>query len=244
MAGTANVFRQLTSEWADLGDSPAARASMAAWAAPEPVLDRFDSPAQVVVWCQQPGHSADANAIVAALVRLADDPLAARTVLQAILPALAERAWRASWSTGSSGGSPWESMEELNVHVVGLAFERIRLLAGTTMDWPVTTIVDRVWRRIRTLRDAAVRDRGQAVGWDAAPEVASAVEPTVADRLTAELVRAVRDGRLRRADAGVIFTSRVLGYDPAELALRQRRDVRAVRKQRARAERALLVAGL
>ena len=60
------------------------------------------------------------------------------------------------------------------------------------------------------------------------------------DEFAAVLLDAVASGGLRRRDAALIYATRVLGFSPAELAERERRDVRAVRYQRARAERTLV----
>ena len=51
---------------------------------------------------------------------------------------------------------------------------------------------------------------------------------------------AVRARWLATDDAQVIYATRVLGHTPGELAAAQGRDVRALRAQRARAERGLV----
>lgn len=123
--------------------------------------------------------------------------------------------------------------------MVTVAIERIRELAGTSPEWPSQAIVDVSYARLRSAAQAARRRRLDTVPLEAFHDVA-AVDAGGDDEFGAVLLGAVATGALRRRDAAVIYATRVLGFSPAELAERKRRDVRAVRAQRARAERTLV----
>ena len=97
-----------------------------------------------------------------------------------------------------------------------------------------------------TLRAALVRSSRwgalASLNDDVAGVVASPAR-SGAEALALAVVGAVQAHRLAVDDARVIYATRVLGHTPAELADTQGRDVRALRAQRARAERRLVEAG-
>jgi hypothetical protein len=232
---TPNPFRSLAREWAALGNTASARTALRRWAETEDVLAGFTSPTEVVASCQRRGDPRAANAVLGALLRLADDPLAARAVLQAVLPSLAARAWRRRWD----GSSLWDDVGELDAEMVVVAMERIAELAGTSPEWPSQAIVEVAYARLRWAAQVARRRQVHTVPLDAVHDLA-APDHGVEDDFADVLLDAVAAGGLRRDDAAVIYATRVLGFTPAEVAERQRRDVRAVRTQRARAERTLV----
>lgn len=243
MEDRQNVYRALDTEWVRVGETAAARAALARWAMTEPALARFSSPAEVVRNCRR-RHDADgANVLLAGILRHAHEPLAARTVLQAVLPGLAAQVRRRTRHSGvlfGDGGVPWESVEDLDGEVVTRALETIAGLAGTSVERCPQAIIDAAWVRLRA--GAARRERrSQLVVMPLAdaPELPAAPDRSAADELAAVIVRAVRDRTLARHDAAVVYTSRVLGHSLGELAAAQGRDVRAVRLQRVRAERLL-----
>jgi hypothetical protein len=129
---TPNLFRALENEWAVVGRSAAARAAIKRWSEYEPVVAGYESPAQVVICCHVRGDPQRSKELLGAVLRLAHDELAARTVLQAVLPSLAARAWRGARWERCKGTNIEESVEELNADVLVAALERIRELAGTT----------------------------------------------------------------------------------------------------------------
>lgn len=236
---TLNPFRALTREWITLGRSAPGRDALRRWQDVEPELAGFDSPAEVVARCQQRGDSTAANAVLGALLRLAGEELAARAVLQAVLPSLAARAWRRRWD-GAARAGLWEDVEELDIEMVTVALERIRELAGTSPEWPSQAIVEVAYARLRWRAQAARRRRLDTVALEHVHDIAGPEAESADDEFAAVLLEAVASGGLRRRDAALIYATRVLGFSPAELAARQRRDVRAVRYQRARAERTLV----
>ena len=236
---TPNPFRSLTQDWAITGRSARARKALRRWSEAEPALAGFDSPADVVACCQRRGDPSSANVLLGALLRLAGDELAARAVLQAVLPSLAARAWRRRWDTSAAAAGVWDDVAELDADMVAFALERIRELAGTSPAWPSQAIVEVSYARLRWAAQVARRRTLQTVPLEPTHDVAAPDSGGGADDLGRVLVDAVACGALRRRDAALIYATRVLGFTPAELAERQGRDVRAVRYQRARAERTL-----
>ncbi len=194
----------------------------------------------MVTRCQQRGDARSANALLGALLRLAGEDLARRSVLQAVLPSLAARAWRRRYDRAATGVGLWDDVAELDVEMITLALERIDELAGTSPEWPSQAIVDVAYERLRWAAQVARRHRIDTVALEPFHDVAMAEPDRTDDEFGRVLLDAVATGGLRRRDAALIYASRVLGFSPAELAERERRDVRAVRSQRARAERTLV----
>lgn len=236
-----NPFRLLDSEWEHLGRSGRARTRLRRWSVVEPALAEFESPADVVAGCQRRGDPAAANGLLGCLLRLADDDLAARSVLQAVAPSLAARAWRRRPDADFAETGLWEDIDDLNGEVIALALDRIRELAGSSPQWPAQAIIDVVWGRLRWSAFKARRRQLPTVALDPDADWPSNSGAELGTGELADLIlEAVKAGQLRRKDAAVIYATRILGQSPAELAAEQCRDVRAVRCQRARAERTLM----
>lgn len=236
-----NLIQALQDDWDALSDSPGYRAALGRWQQSEPALGGFDSPAEVVRWCRNHPDPKEANPPVGALLRVAADPVAARTLLQVILPGLNIRIGRAAGKEARcrrSGGA----LDELAQEVLAAAWERITLLAGTSPAWPACVLVEGAWRRVRHQREKGRACQKHLWPLEAAKRSSEAPEwsRTTAEELTVYLVDAVREGRLRPSQAGVVYTTRVLGLPPGALAGRCGPDERAVRARRARAERALI----
>lgn len=242
METTLNVIRALDLEWETLGASPPYRSALARWAEREPALAGPSSPAEVVAGCHSRADRVAANAVVGALLRLAGDPLAARSVLQAILPGLAARGAKGMFMARPSRLCPaaWDGFEELGQELVATAWERIADLAGTSPAWPACVLVEGAWRRVR-YRGETYRNQARATcSLDTARAAQADVGCSPGESLAACLLDAVEAGRLRPAQAGVIYTTRVLGHSPASLVPRCGPDAQAVRARRSRAERALV----
>ena len=244
MRNGLQVFTALDDEWSRLpwtGD----RRVVGAWAESEPVLAASAKTAvEVVQSAQRRGEVEQANAVVGALLRLADNDRVARTLLQAVLPGLRGRVCRVG--ARSAGRRPlpgWDSLEDLGTDMVAMAIERIARLAGTSPSWPASAIVGGTWRRVRTAAEVTLRHEQLAFSLEEAAEVpAAGSERSTAQELAEELSSAVQRQALRPGDAQLIYLTRVLGYSPAELASAGGPDARALRARRARAERALLAA--
>ena len=240
--GDGRLFEALDAEWAVVGASPAARAAFERWAMVEPALAGMASPAEAVRSCRAATPAA-AAAVLGALLRHAGEPLAARAVLQAVVPALRTLAARRAGGSRQLTRQAWEAADDFDADVVEVALRRIAALAGTSPTWPAQAICESTWM---TLRAALVRSSRwgtlASLDDDVADVVASPAR-SGAEALALAVVDAVRAQRLAVDDARVIYATRVLGHTPAELASAQGRKVRALRAQRVRAERRLVDAG-
>jgi hypothetical protein len=240
--GDGRLFEALDAEWAAVGAGSAARAAFERWAMVEPALAGMASPAEAVRSCRAATPAA-AAAILGALLRHAGEPLAARAVLQAVVPALRTLAARRAGGSRQLTRQAWEAGDDFEADVVEVALRRIAALAGTSPTWPAQAICESTWI---TLRSALVRSSRWGTPASLDDDVADVVASPArsgAEALTLAVVDAVRAQRLAVDDARVIYATRVLGHTPAELASAQGRNARALRAQRVRAERRLVDAG-
>jgi len=114
------VLRQLDQEWERVADSVSGRRAIRRWGSDEPWFHSVRSLGALVEWINERGHVEESDAILLALLRhSALDDLAARTVLQAMMPAV--KNLTAKFSTCGA----WSS-EETAAVVVAAMWERIR----------------------------------------------------------------------------------------------------------------------
>jgi hypothetical protein len=112
------IFAELDSDWATLAESAAATTALRRWRREEPALAPFSTMAELVQAAHRRGAPAECDRILVALARRAgSDGLAARTLLQTLLPGARALAWRLWWLGGP---------EERAAAVVGALYERIR----------------------------------------------------------------------------------------------------------------------
>src|SRR5687768_3400645 len=115
--GDGSLFVALDAEWAAVGASPQARAAFGRWAMVEPALAGMASPAEAVRSCRDVTPAA-AAAVLGALLRHAGEPLAARAVLQAVVPALRTLAARRAGGSRGLTRQAWEAVEDFDADVV------------------------------------------------------------------------------------------------------------------------------
>ncbi len=240
--GDGRLFEALDAEWAVVGASPPARAALERWAMAEAALAGMSSPAEAVRSCRaaMPGAAA---AVLGALLRHAGEPLAARSVLQALVPALRTLAARRAGGSRQLTRHTWEAADDFDADVVEVALRRIAELAGTSPPWPAQAICESIWMTVRAALVRSSRWGTPASLDDNVADVVASPARSGAEALALAVVDAVRARRLAVDDARVIYATRVLGHTPAELASAQGRKVRALRAQRVRAERRLVDAG-
>jgi hypothetical protein len=229
------VFAAMSAEWSVLIRTRGAQRAFARWTMVEPVLSGDGSIGVLVERCHRRGESAAAAARLAALLRLADDPLAARTVLQALVPGLARLVSRVnvrrSW-LGVMGA--WPTLDDAAADVVTAAVHTIDAWAGRTVEWPQTMVLDRAWDRTM-----AVVQRWRRWGCGQVELPLPDVSLNPAHELASLLSAAVERGRVSLADAELIWRYRV-GDEPATLvALERQCSPVGLRARRSRAERVL-----
>jgi hypothetical protein len=237
------VFDLLEQEWVRLrGDRAAARRLVEVRA----VAGGARSLAEVEVFVRRAGHEA-ADAVLLALVRraVAGDDLAARVLLQLLLPGTRNLA-RRWWALGDH--------EERAAAAVTAVYQRIRaypivrrpgrVAANVLMDAAreLRRSVPRV--TVTLVADPIARDAPEAHG---AHHVHHAHDGRAGDgaaalELAAVLRDAVDDGVLARDDAELIARSRIAGHRVADIARHHRLGSRTLWDRRHRAERSLVAA--
>ena len=177
----------------------------------------------------------------AVLTQAKDDPWAVRTVVQALLPGLAGVARRGR-SLLKGTVAVWESLEELDQHVVALAYERVTAMAGTAHPWAAQTIIDGTWQRLRTYARA---ERRRARCQEELAQGQLRLEPPVsaAEELAAVLTDAVERGVVDPAHASVVYSFRVSGRPPEAVAPSVGHSARTLWRWLRRAEDALIADG-
>lgn len=238
MPALPRLYRLLEDDWSHTGRGCDATAALARWTERHPALDGFANPAAVVDDC----HSRDgrASALVGAvLAEAGDDPWAARTVLQAVLPGIAAVARRASCYVG--GQRPvWQTGDELDQDVVHIALERIQSLAGTAPAYPCRAVVDGTWQRVRHHAASVRRVLAARVDVDAGAAAVASGDRSGLEELGLAVIEAVDAGTLGILDAGLVYSCHVAGYGVAELAPATGRTARSLWRRRRRAEELLV----
>ena len=217
----------LDREWAELSGSPASIEALERWSRSEPVLTGLPSLSAILE--ERQSVTAAAPALLAALARLApDDELAARTLLQALVPGLLTLA------TTACTDDPLAFDE-----MVSLAWERIRTYPRNPPG-PVAASV--IWAVRKRYREHWALEHPSPGGPEAVPaDVEPSAEHIVLGRSAVDdLVAAHRDGVISVAALTLILRTRV-DEVPLEVAAREQRaaSLHAANCVRWRAERRL-----
>ncbi len=185
----------LDREWAELDRSRTARVALTRWAQAEPALAGPATLGALLARRRDPGA---APTILAALARLAsDDEVAARTLLQALVPGLVRLA-----STACTDDPL--ALDEL----ISLAWERIRTYPRTRNGSVAANVLWDVRKRYREHRSidvpSAVTPRGTSE--ETSP---SAEDVALARTVVDDLVAAHRSGMINEAALSLILRTRL-----------------------------------
>lgn len=228
------LFTMLDAEWDELAASGAAADALRTWASEDGALAGFEDLRAVLAYVQRRRRPLESDRVLAVLARRAGhDVLAARMLLQAMIPGLINIATAFRTATFSD--------EEVASVVVAAAYERIRT-------YPFD-------RRPRCVAANVLLDTRQAVSRSLCrprvPEVlfgdvgGLAIEPpevSATDELLTLIDEAVRLRQLRVEDARLIVLTRVADVPVAEIAAREGCPPQSVRRRRLRAEAVLAAA--
>ncbi|MDP1805927.1 MAG: hypothetical protein Q8K72_12220 [Acidimicrobiales bacterium] len=224
-----STFADLCREWASLAHSPATTRDLARWGSSDPILGRFTTMAELVTFVERRGSPGASDAVLAALARRApDDQLAARALLQLLLPALCGLARRHRWIG---------DVDERAQTVVAVAYERIRTYPFERRPHRIAANV--VWDTTQRLLAERERHRRQPplAGREGPGEC---VAPTPGESATEELLEllswARRHGHLSPQAIRLIALTRVADVAPAQLVPEFGSDPSNVRRRRNRAE--------
>ena len=228
------VIDLLEQEWTQLETSASAARSLRRWRNEDAALEGFASLGELCDTVQDRSTSpVITDGILLALVRRAGtDDLAARTLLQLLLPGTKALIGRFAW-TGE--------LDEITAAVIAETFERIRT-------YPVERRPGRVAANI--LLDVKQRlfwRTPVAVPTVSLEEVSHSIpavdqDPNAAFELLDLLQWAVEQGELSAADAHLIADTRVAGTPVERVCSRDGEKPQTVRRRRQRAEQRLAVA--
>lgn len=210
-ASGMNLYAALEAEWTALAATAQAAQHLARWCAREPALAGPATPATLVAEVVADRRWRRADPRLAALVRLAADDLAARAVLQCVLPGLrAEpmRCRRHHWSLAD----PVDDLDDVTTELAGAAWEVIRARAGITLADPENTIVRAAAEKLRTRRRAEARTRARIIplaGMAESGQVGVHDARSIAERVMVALVDAVRAETVTARQADLLYNVRV-----------------------------------
>ena len=215
----ANVYAALHAEWAAIANRPDTRRACQAWGHRCPELVPFASPGDLVATIGRLGDPIRSCALLSELLVLAaDDTLAARAVLQAVLPGLRRTAghrWRRAQPCG-----PWRSERDAADDALSVGWEAIMAWAGHRQPRPAALIVRSAEGRLRRIyrswdsevsRTTAIIDGGpdpQPFGYMAGSPESDA---------TALIAEAHAANVLDHREASILFACGVIG-DPVSRA--------------------------
>jgi hypothetical protein len=184
----------LDREWAELDRSPATGEAVGRWAHEEPALAGLPTLGAILTARTDPGA---AQAILAALARLAvDDDLAARTLLQALVPGLVRLASRAC------ADDPL-ALDEL----ISLAWERIRTYPTRR---PGSVAANVLWDVRKRYRKHRLVEVPAGFAAPASDETSPSAEEIVLGRcVVEEIVAAQRSGVISVAALRLILRTRL-----------------------------------
>lgn len=216
---------RLDAEWRDLTQSPQSTDALERWQRDEPALGNGGSLDDVLV---RRRDSAAAPSILSALARLAPrEPLAARTLLQALIPGLV----RLATTTGYDDPC---ALDEL----VSLAWERIRTYPATRHGSVAANVLLDTRKRYRSHRaiEAPTATFVEMPGtW-----ISPSAERAALDRMVLSDLAAARDhGVVSDEGLDVIVRTRFVGDALEDVAAEQGCTVSRIAQRRWRAERRL-----
>lgn len=221
-----STLARLDAEWRDLAGSPQATAALAQWQRDDPALGEGGDLAQLL---ERRLDATAAPAILLALARLApSEPLAARTLLQAVVPGLVRLAVTAGYDDPSA-------IDEM----VSLAWERIRTYPVTRQGSVAANVLLDTRKRYRQHRQINT-PTSLTLEPSAAMPTTPAADATVGDRaVVRELAAARAEGIVEAGVLSVIIRTRLADESLEAIAAEQGTTTARLAQRRWRAERRL-----
>jgi DNA-directed RNA polymerase specialized sigma24 family protein len=225
-----SLLDRLATEWITIAQSSSGALALKRWQGAEPALRRHRALAEIPDSLPvAPPEPDDRGALLQALLRLSDDAVAARTLLQCLLPRIRhERVNLPRYGHGLSERS--QSVEDTFADLVAECYFAICRHAGRDLgpDANVSRLIlQTATRRLRTIRQAQRRYWERTESLDV-PVPPAALQAALADhrparsdaeQLALSVVEAVQRRGLERSDAQLIYATRVTGL-PASRAAR------------------------
>jgi len=216
------ILEALDREWSELATSPRAHRALIRWTNTNTALAGNRDLAEVLVSRRDP---ANAESVLKALALLApDDDLAARTLLQALIPGIVRLA-------AQIGNDDEAVIDEL----VSLAWERIRTYPPERNGSVAANILLDLRKRYRQHRSIEVPNSAELC--DELVDNHTSTENLVLGRLlVGELAAAQQDGLMSRPVLATILRTRLFGERLADLAAEQQLTPQLLCHRRWRAE--------
>jgi DNA-directed RNA polymerase specialized sigma24 family protein len=239
------IFAGLQRDWERITGRPEMKARFQEWALAEPVLERCSGANGIVRSVRWQGRrpTDEGASVMAALERQAADPLAARTLLQALLPRIrAEKVLVPKYGHGID--EAWQRPADTVADLVAECFVAVKRHAGEDRDDVARLVLQEATRRLRSARQVQRRyhlrtalllpdDPGSATA-----DLSEARSP--AEWLAVTLTDAVRSNHLSKGEARLVYGARVKGLPVSEVGRRVGMPPKAVYYALARAERSLV----
>jgi hypothetical protein len=217
---------RLDAEWRDLADSTQSTDSLAEWQRQDPALGDGGGLDDLLARRRDPEA---APAILAGLARLAPtEPLAARVLLQALVPGLVRLAATAGYDDPAA-------LDEL----VSLAWERIRTYPATRHGSVAANVLLDTRKRYRQHRAIEAPRNISTDDIVSSPSSPSAESVAMSRSVMSDLASARRDGFVDEDALDLIMRTRVVGESLDDLAADQGCTVTCLAQRRWRAERRL-----
>lgn len=233
----------LAMEWAVISTGAAARRAVLRWGETEPALAGAETPAGVIDTILSAPEE-ESIAVTQAVLRLArSDRLAARLLIQVMVPTLATECFR-SLRMLRAERVPVTSSEVVAL-VIGAAAEAIGSYARRpVVPFPLRTIRRRmieivIARRSRLIKQADVESVQFAEATYTSGDPMD-TEPSPAELLADTLTTAVDLGIVLRQDAQVVWLSRRFDVSALAQADNDPREHERLRRRRSRAQRRLI----
>lgn len=215
-----DIFASLTHEWSVLTGMPGTRCRYGRWQVNETCFRQWPTVEELIAFAQRRGDPSASDQALALLARWSpSDDLAARALLQALLPGLRAIVVKHYWLTDD---------EDLAASTIALAWERIRTYpyANRPQRIAANVIRDTAHRLRRTYRD----DQRAPSTLDAS--TLQSEEPAYRTIDVLDLARR----NLDEQSLAVVVRTRLRGEDVASVAAELRCTAPALRERRRRAE--------
>lgn len=242
MTERTDLLGLLDTEWAQLIEHPSNRRRLRRWQTEQPALRGVGDLDEVLRRIDERGLD-ESSELVWTLLELVDtgDDVAARTVLQAIVPGLAgEARWLTSWARRVAPDMLRDGEVDQLVVIAGV--EAVNHAAGARRAWPICSMLRRAHRTlVRETRKIEAWQRSTSVLDDTdhpSPHAGDELPPSAALRDT--LTRARGAGAVSSAEVRLLWLIDVEGYTSTELAPGLGITPRAVAQRRLRAEHRLI----
>lgn len=218
----ATILQDLDREWAQLAASPRARRALTRWVEGHPALAGHHDLVDVLASRRDPARS---EHVLRALALLApEDDLAARTLLQAVVPGIVTLA-------GRVGNDDISAIDEM----VSLAWERIRTYPPQRTGSVAANILLDVRKRYRRHRDIEAPTSAELRG-DLVDRQASTEDQVLSRLLVTQLAAAQQLGMMSPLVLATILRTRLVGERLADIAAEQRISTQLLCHRRWRAE--------